>query len=52
MNRFEQAVHECMLPTCALLGETTKPLRRVVLHNFWRHVHLDRHWVLEEQAVA
>lgn len=26
MNRFEQAVHDCMIPTAKLLDQTTKPL--------------------------
>ena len=41
MNRFEQAVYDCMIPTEELLEETTKPLHRAVLLNFWRHVHLE-----------
>jgi len=41
MNRFEQAVNDCMQPTAALLEETTKPLHRAILLNFWRHVHLE-----------
>jgi hypothetical protein len=41
MNRFEQAVHDCMIPTAELLEETTKPLHRAILLNFWRHVHLE-----------
>lgn len=41
MNRFEQAVYDCMIPTAALLEETTKPLHRAILFNFWRHVHLE-----------
>src|SRR5260370_11591632 len=41
MNRFEQAVYDCMKPTAKLLGETTKPLHRAILLNFWRHVHLE-----------
>jgi len=41
MNRFEQAVNDCMQPTAALLAETTKPLHRAILLNFWRHVHLE-----------
>ncbi|MGH8987821.1 MAG: hypothetical protein ACRDXC_04380 [Acidimicrobiales bacterium] len=41
MNRFEKAVHDCMLPTAALLEQTTKPLHRAMLLNFWRHVHLE-----------
>ncbi len=41
MNRFEQAVKECMIPTAELLAETEKPLHRAILLNFWRHVHLE-----------
>lgn len=41
MNRFEQAVNDCMLPTAALLDQTAKPLHRAMLLNFWRHVHLE-----------
>ena len=41
MNRFEQAVYDCMIPTAELLEETTKPLHRAILLNFWRHVHLE-----------
>ncbi|HUK24729.1 MAG TPA: hypothetical protein VLV49_09125 [Terriglobales bacterium] len=41
MNRFEQAVYDCMKPTAELLGRTTKPLHRAILLNFWRHVHLE-----------
>lgn len=41
MNRFEQAVYQCMLPTAKLLEETTNPLHRAMLLNFWRHVHLE-----------
>jgi hypothetical protein len=41
MNRFEQAVHDCMIPTAALLEQTTKPLHRAILLNWWRHVHLE-----------
>ncbi len=41
MNRFEQAVHDCMRPTASLLEQTTKPLHRAILLNFWRHVHLE-----------
>ena len=41
MNRFEQAVDDCMIPTAELLEETTKPLHRAMLLNFWRHVHLE-----------
>ena len=41
MNRFERAVHECMLPTAELLERTTVPLHRAMLLNFWRHMHLE-----------
>ena len=30
-----------MLPTAELLEQTTKPLHRAMLLNFWRHVHLE-----------
>src|SRR3954469_6332343 len=40
MNRFEQAVHDCMFPTARLLERTSQPLHRAILLNFWRHVHL------------
>jgi hypothetical protein len=41
MNRFEQAVYVCMIPTAELLNRTTDPLHRAILLNFWRHVHLE-----------
>jgi hypothetical protein len=41
MNRFEKAVYDCMVPTARLLEQTTKPLHRAILLNFWRHVHLE-----------
>jgi hypothetical protein len=41
MNRFEQAVYDCMKPTADLLERTTNPLHRAILLNFWRHVHLE-----------
>lgn len=41
MNRFEQAVYDCMKPTERLLAQTTRPLHRAILLNFWRHVHLE-----------
>lgn len=41
MNRFEQAVYDCMIPTAQLLEKTTDPLHRAMLLNFWRHVHLE-----------
>jgi hypothetical protein len=34
-------VYDCMIPTSELLEETTKPLHRSILLNFWRHVHLE-----------
>jgi hypothetical protein len=41
VNRFEQAVYDCMIPTAELLERTTDPLHRAILLNFWRHVHLE-----------
>lgn len=41
MNRFEQGVYDCMTPTAKLLDQTTDPLHRAMLLNFWRHVHLE-----------
>ena len=41
MNHFEQAVRDCMVPTAKLLEQTTEPLHRAMLFNFWRHVHLE-----------
>ena len=41
MNRFEKAVYDCMEPTARLLEQTTRPLHRAILLNFWRHVHLE-----------
>lgn len=41
MNRFEQAVYDCMKPTEALYERTTDPLHKSILLNFWRHVHLE-----------
>lgn len=41
MNRFEKAVGACMIPTARLLDQTTEPLRRAILLNWWRHVHLE-----------
>jgi hypothetical protein len=41
MNRFEQAIYDCMIPTAELLDQTAKPLHRAMLLNFWRHVHLE-----------
>ena len=41
MNRFEQAIYDCMRPTARLLEETTNPLHRAMLLNFWRHVLLE-----------
>ena len=41
MNRFEQAVYDCMGPTAELVERTENPLHRAMLLNFWRHVHLE-----------
>jgi hypothetical protein len=41
MNRFEQGVYDCMIPTAQLVERTTDPLHRAILLNFWRHVHLE-----------
>jgi hypothetical protein len=41
VNRFEQAVYDCMIPTAELLERTRDPLHRAILLNFWRHVHLE-----------
>jgi len=41
VNRFEQAVYDCMKPTAELLEKTENPLHRAMLLNFWRHVHLE-----------
>jgi len=41
MNRFEQGVYDCMIPTAELLERTSDPLHRAMLLNFWRHVHLE-----------
>jgi hypothetical protein len=41
MNRFEQAVYDCMVPTAELLQRTTEPLHRAILATWWRHVHLE-----------
>jgi hypothetical protein len=41
VNRFEQAVYDCMKPAAELLETTAKPLHRAMLFNFWRHVHLE-----------
>ena len=41
MTGFEKAVHDCMVPTAELLEQTTKPLHRAILLNWWRHVHLE-----------
>jgi hypothetical protein len=41
MNRFEQGVYHCMNPTAELVEQTSKPLHRAMLLNFWRHVHLE-----------
>lgn len=41
MNRFEQAVYDCMNPVEELLQRTENPLHRAILENFRRHVHLE-----------
>lgn len=41
MNKYEKAVEECMAPTAALYEQTTNPLHKAMLLNFWRHVHLE-----------
>ena len=41
MNRFEQAVYDCMGPTAELVERTENPLHRAMLLNFWRHVLLE-----------
>src|SRR3954449_4566626 len=41
MNRFEEQVYNCMNPTAELVEQTTNPLHRAMLLNFWRHVHLE-----------
>lgn len=41
MNEFERQVYDCMVPTARLLEQTTMPLHRAILLNFWRHVHLE-----------
>lgn len=41
MNRFEQAVSQCMDPVEKLLQRTENPLHRAILQNFRRHVHLE-----------
>ena len=41
MNRFEQAVYECMNPTADLVERTSEPLHRAMLLNLLRHVHLE-----------
>lgn len=41
MNRFERAIYDCMTPTARLLEQTTNPLHRAMLLNFWRHVLLE-----------
>ena len=52
MNRFEQAVYDCMNATAELLEQTTKPLHRAMLLNFWRHVHLEGAGRFEEIVAA
>src|SRR4051812_24785608 len=39
MNRFEQAVYDCMIPTANLLNRTTSPLQRAILLRGGRRVH-------------
>ena len=41
MNRFEQAVRDCMMPAEKLVDQTSNPLHRAMLLNFIRHVHLE-----------
>lgn len=41
MNRFEQAVYDCMNPVEELLQRTENPLHTAILENFRRHVHLE-----------
>lgn len=41
MNRFEQAVHDCMKPAERLYERTSDPFHRKIILNFWRHVHLE-----------
>jgi hypothetical protein len=41
MNRFEEGVYNCMVPTAELLDRTTSSLQRAILLNWWRHVHLE-----------
>jgi hypothetical protein len=41
MNRFEQAVYDCMKPAAELLERTRDLRHRAILLNFWRHVHLE-----------
>jgi len=41
MNRFEQAICDCMAPTARLLEQTDDRLHRAMLLNFWRHVLLE-----------
>lgn len=41
MNRFEKQIYDCMIPTARLLDQTTNPLHRAILLNWWRHVHLE-----------
>ena len=48
MNRFEKAVDDCMIPTARLLERTTEPLRRAILLNWWRHIHLEGSGRFEE----
>jgi hypothetical protein len=52
MNRFERAVYDCMIPTAELVEQTTKPLHRAMLFNFWRHVHLEGAGEFEQIVAA
>src|SRR4051812_16737294 len=52
MNRFEQAVYECMNPTAELVERTGEPLHRAMLLNFWRHVHLEGAGEFEQIVAA
>jgi hypothetical protein len=52
VNRFEQAVYECMNPTAELVERTSEPLHRAMLLNFWRHVHLEGAGEFEQIVAA
>jgi hypothetical protein len=52
VNRFEQAVYECMNPTADLVERTSEPLHRAMLLNFWRHVHLEGAGEFEQIVAA